>query len=610
MCGIIGYVGHQQALPILIEGLKKLEYRGYDSSGVGIICLDEPKIMIRKCEGKICNLQELLKTHGLPESTIGISHTRWATHGVPSRVNAHPHSDCSGKILVVHNGIIENYQELKSVLVKKGHKFLSQTDTEVIAHLIEEHSEKDFLTAVQKTIRQLRGAFALGVIHSDHPETLIAARIGSPLIIGLGKNENFIASDVPAILDRTAKVIYLKDGELALLRKNLVQVYTFAGKSVRPKIDQVSFTVGSVHKEGFAHFMLKEIHEQPNVLTQMFSSRIKGFQIHLEGLQLTDAELKGFDQMMIVACGTAYHAGLVGKYIIEKLAGISVAVDVSSEFRYRSPIITPKTLILAISQSGETADTLAAVKEAKAKGAKIISICNVLGSSLARESDGVLYTHAGPEIGVASTKAYTAQLAMLYLLALKLSRVRKKISRKTSQELIKDLKEIPSLYQRILKHTQSISRIGHDNAHFGCFLFLGRNLNFPSALEGALKLKEISYIPAEGYAAGEMKHGPIALIDEYRAVVCIAVQSDTYEKMISNIEEIRSRRGKIIAIATEGDDSIKERVHEVIYIPSTNPLLTPLLVALPLQLIAYSIATKRGCDVDQPRNLAKSVTVE
>ena len=603
MCGIFAYTGKDEAGPILLEGLTSLEYRGYDSAGIYL-----PDSGGIKAKGAVTELRGKIPAKFTGKS--GIAHLRWATHGEPTEENAHPHKDCTSDVWVVHNGIIENYQELKSVLVKKGHKFLSQTDTEVIAHLIEEHSEKDFLTAVQKTIRQLRGAFALGVIHSDHPETLIAARIGSPLIIGLGKNENFIASDVPAILDRTAKVIYLKDGELALLRKNLVQVYTFAGKSVRPKIDQVSFTVGSVHKEGFAHFMLKEIHEQPNVLTQMFSSRIKGFQIHLEGLQLTDAELKGFDQMMIVACGTAYHAGLVGKYIIEKLAGISVAVDVSSEFRYRSPIITPKTLILAISQSGETADTLAAVKEAKAKGAKIISICNVLGSSLARESDGVLYTHAGPEIGVASTKAYTAQLAMLYLLALKLSRVRKKISRKTSQELIKDLKEIPSLYQRILKHTQSISRIGHDNAHFGCFLFLGRNLNFPSALEGALKLKEISYIPAEGYAAGEMKHGPIALIDEYRAVVCIAVQSDTYEKMISNIEEIRSRRGKIIAIATEGDDSIKERVHEVIYIPSTNPLLTPLLVALPLQLIAYSIATKRGCDVDQPRNLAKSVTVE
>ncbi len=610
MCGIIGYVGHKQAVPILIEGLKKLEYRGYDSSGVGVISLGQAKIDVRKMEGKIHNLQELIKTHSLPDATIGISHTRWATHGVPNRVNSHPHGDSQGKILVVHNGIIENYQELRSYLENKGVKFLSQTDTEVVPHLIAAFYQGDFLAAVLKAIQQLKGAFALGIIHRDHPDTLIAARVGSPLIIGIGKDENFIASDVPAILDKTKKVIYLKDNQLAVISRKAVKVYAFTGKAVPAKVDTVSFTVGSVHKDGYPHFMLKEIHEQPKVLNHMFSNRMKGNNIHLEGLNLKEADIKKIKQIMVVGCGTAYHAGMVGKYIIERLARLPVLTDVSSEFRYRDPIIDKSTLILAISQSGETADTLAAVKEAKAMGAKVISICNVMGSSLARESHGILYTHAGPEMGVASTKAYTAQLAMLYLLAIKLAAMRKVFSRGHLQKIIKDLKHIPALYQQILHHTHTISKIGHDNAHFGCFLFLGRNINYPSALEGALKLKEISYIPAEGYAAGEMKHGPIALIDEYRAVVCIAPQSETYEKMVSNMQEIKSRKGNIIAIATEGDAEIKNHSHHVIYIPKTNPILTPLLVALPLQLIAYAISTKRGCDVDQPRNLAKSVTVE
>ncbi len=610
MCGIIGYVGGKDAVPILIDGLKKLEYRGYDSSGVGVISSGNGQLVVRKSEGKIHNLQELIKSHALPSATIGISHTRWATHGVPNRVNAHPHADASGKILVVHNGIIENYQELRSDLEKKGVRFLSQTDTEVIPHLIAEFYQGDFLKAVLRAIQQLKGAFAVGILHADHPDTLIAARVGSPLIIGIGKGENFIASDVPAILDRTSRVIYLKDGQLAVINDRQIKVCTFTGKEVKVKTDKVSFSVGSVHKEGFAHFMLKEIHEQPGVLSRMLASRVKGGRVALEGLEIKDNDLKKIEQIMVVACGTAYHAGMVGKYVIERLARLSVLIDVSSEFRYRDPIITKKTLILAISQSGETADTLAAVKEAKALGAKVVSIVNAVGSSLARESDGVLYTHAGPEIGVASTKAYTAQLCMLYLFALKLASVRKTISPKSIQTIMKNLKQIPNLFQHILRHTHAVTKIGHENAHFGCFLFLGRNVNFPSALEGALKLKEISYVPAEGYAAGEMKHGPIALIDEYRAVVCIAPQSDTYEKMISNMQEIKARKGKIIAIATEGDAAIQRHAHHVLYVPAADPLLTPLLVALPLQLLAYSIATKRGCDVDQPRNLAKSVTVE
>ncbi len=610
MCGIIGYVGSKEATPILLEGLKKLEYRGYDSSGVGVCSLKDGKLAIRKAQGKIRQLEEVIKSHPVPHSNVGISHTRWATHGVPSHRNSHPHCDGKQSISVVHNGIIENYQELKNELKKKGVEFLSETDTEVIAHLVAEYFFGDLVKAVQKTISRLRGAFAIGVISSSNPDMLIAARVGSPLIIGVGKGENFIASDVPAILDKTKRVIYLKDGQMAALTKNDIKIWTFDGKPVTPKIDSVTFTVGSAQKEGYAHFMLKEIHEQPIVLEHMLMLRIKKNQLNMEGLNISDAALKAVQKIVIVACGTAYHAGLVGRYLIELLARVPVEVETSSEFRYRSPIIDKKTLIIAVSQSGETADTLAAVREAKNRGAKIISICNVIGSSLARESDGVLYTHAGPEIGVASTKAYTAQLMMFYLLALKLGLARKQLAPQNAAALIKELKRIPKLYNEILKDKAAINQIAKVNSHFGCFLYLGRNINFPSALEGALKLKEISYIPAEGYAAGEMKHGPIALIDEYRAVVCIAPESDVYEKMVSNIQEIRSRKGKVIVIATAGDKDIKNHANHVIYVPKTDKLLTPLLVVLPLQFIAYYIAVNRGCDVDQPRNLAKSVTVE
>ncbi|OGX54405.1 MAG: glutamine--fructose-6-phosphate aminotransferase [Omnitrophica WOR_2 bacterium RIFOXYA12_FULL_38_10] len=610
MCGIIGYIGSKQAIPVLLDGLKKLEYRGYDSSGVGIVCSSTHKLDLRKMHGKIHNLEKLIKDKPVGQSSVGISHTRWATHGAPNKVNAHPHFDCSKKILVVHNGIIENYEDLKKTLIQKGHKFVSETDTEVISHLIEQNYNGDIFEAVKKGIRHLRGAFALGVICSDDPEKLVAARVGSPLIVGIGNGENFIASDVPAIIDKTKKIIYLKDGEIATITRQEVLVHTFAGKQVKPKVNIVKFDVDAVKKQGYAHFMLKEIHEQPEVLAKIIKERIHGNRISLDGLKLTEKQLKAFKNIYIVACGTAYHAGLVGKYVIEKLASIPVSVDAASEFRYRDPIIDNKTLIIAISQSGETADTLAAVREARSKGAKIISICNVVGSSLSRDSDGILYTHAGPEIGVASTKAYIAQIAMLYLLALKLSSHTDKISERARLEIIKELKTIPSLYKDILKTKGLISKIAKKNSHFGCFLFLGRNINYPSALEGALKLKEISYIPAEGYAAGEMKHGPIALIDEYRAVVCIAVQSPTYEKMISNIQEIRARKGKIIAIATQGDQTIKKHSNHVVYVPRTLDLLTPLLVALPLQLFAYYVSVGLGCDVDQPRNLAKSVTVE
>ncbi|MBF0511733.1 MAG: glutamine--fructose-6-phosphate transaminase (isomerizing) [Candidatus Omnitrophica bacterium] len=609
MCGIVGYVGNKDALPILLESLKKLEYRGYDSSGVGFLDHDS-RLIVRKSKGKISNLESLLRQDSLPFAHTGISHTRWATHGFPSDINAHPHTDSKNHIAVVHNGIIENFQELKAELKKKGCKFLSATDSEVIPHLIASFYKGDFLSAVRRALAKIKGTFALGVISHHHPGVLIAARVGSPLIIGVGDSENFIASDVPAILDFTRRVIYLQDGQIGVLTKDKVDLFTFEGKNVKTQVDTVAFNVTAARKDGYPHFMLKEIHEQPDVLEQMLSLRLKKGKLVLDGLALSDEILKRMHKVTIVACGTAYHAGLVGKYIIESLSRLPVEVDTSSEFRYRNPIIDKNTLVLAVSQSGETADTLAALREAHSRGAKVIAICNVVGSSLVREADGVLYTYAGQEIGVASTKAYTAQLMMFYLLALKLAQARKTIDVKESREFVRQLMRVPSLQRNILKDMHHIQKIAEANSHFGCFLFLGRHVNYPSALEGALKLKEISYIPAEGYAAGEMKHGPIALIDEYRAVVCINPQSHVYEKMSSNMQEIRARKGNIIAIATSLDAQIRSNADFVIEVPQITDLLSPLLVVLPLQMLAYFIAVKRGCDVDQPRNLAKSVTVE
>jgi glucosamine--fructose-6-phosphate aminotransferase (isomerizing) len=609
MCGIVGYVGGKDALPILLESLKKLEYRGYDSSGVGFLDHDG-RLIVHKAKGKIRNLEDVLAGQPVPFAHAGICHTRWATHGFPSDVNAHPHTDSKHTFAVVHNGIVENYQELKAFLRKRGCKFVSETDSEVIPQLIAHFYKGDLAAAVRQTIARIRGTFALGIISRHDPDTIIAARVGSPLIIGIGEGENFIASDVPAILDLTRKVIYLKDGHMAVITKQGVSVSTFEGKKVRPQIDTVSFNVTAARKDGYPYFMLKEIHEQPDVLEQMLKLRLKNKKLKLEGMDISDNLFKQMHKVTIVACGTAYHAGLVGKYIIESLAAIPVEVETSSEFRYRNPIIDKHTLVVAISQSGETADTLAAVREARGKGARLISICNVVGSSLARESDGILYTYAGQEIGVASTKAYTAQLMMVILLALKLGQARKKLSSKQSAEIIRHLVRIPALYREVLKDLNHVQKIAEANSHFGCFLFLGRHVNYPSALEGALKLKEISYIPAEGYAAGEMKHGPIALIDEYRAVVCINPESHVHEKMFSNIQEVRARRANVIAIVTRGDQRIKSNADYVIETPKTLELLSPLLMALPLQMLAYFIAVRRGCDVDQPRNLAKSVTVE
>lgn len=611
MCGIVGYIGEKDALPLLLEGLKQLEYRGYDSAGVCVVI--DGKTRIAKCSGKINDLIFSIKhRNDLKGSSIGIGHSRWATHGAPTNTNAHPHTDCLGNFAVVHNGIIENFNEIKKALIKEGHNFKSETDTEVIAHLIEKYYRGDFEKAVLKAVKNLKGSFALGIICRNQTHKLIGVRKESPLIVGLGRSENFIASDVPAILNHTKKVLYIEDGEIAVLTKDSVRILDANGKEKKKKIDTIKWTVASAQKSGFAHFMLKEISEQPRVLRQIISSRIKGggLDIVLDGVALADSDLKNISNIIILACGTAYHAGLVGRYLLEKFCNIPVMVDVSSEFRYRESIVNKETLAIAISQSGETADTLAAVKEIKKKGARVVSICNVVGSSLTRISDGVLYTYAGPEISVASTKAYTAQLAMLYLVSLYIAEKKGLLKKEFKRYLLKEFRRIPGLLEEILEDKYFIQQLSGKHHNFGSFLYLGRNLNFPTALEGALKLKEISYIPAEGYAAGEMKHGPIALIDEYRAVVCVAPASSVYDKMVSNIQEICARKGKVILIATKGNIGIKRFTKEVIYIPNIDELFSPIIAVLPLQLLAYYIAVARGCDVDQPRNLAKSVTVE
>ena len=588
-----------------------MEYRGYDSSGISVINSDNSKISTQKSPGKIAILEGLLKKKPL-SGTVGIAHSRWATHGAPNHINAHPHADCKKEITIVHNGIIENYESLKTGLIKEGHHFLSQTDTEAIVHLIEKFYKNgaSLEEAVRKSLRLLAGSFAIGVISAREPDKLIGARLGSPLIIGVGKDENFLASDVPAVLGSTKEVVFLEENEMAVLSKDGVRISNLDGKEVSRKPVHISWDIAQAQKQGYKHFMLKEINEQPRIAEDLLKLRIKDKRVIFDEQKIPEAKLKAVKNIFIVACGTAYHAGMVGKYIIESICSIPVSVDVSSEFRYRNLLLNKDTLVIAVSQSGETADTLAGIKEAKKYGVQVLSICNVLGSSLTRESDGVIYTHAGPEMGVASTKAYTAQLMAFYFLAFYLAELKGVMPREKIAQALSELKKIPYQQKDILKGQAAIAILARRHSHLGSFLYLGRNVNFPSALEGALKLKEISYIPAEGYAAGEMKHGPIALIDEYRAVVCICPQSHVYEKMVSNLQEIRARRGKIIAIASAGDKKIKEQVKEIIYIPLCSEIFSPLLVVLPLQLIAYHIAVKRGCDVDQPRNLAKSVTVE
>jgi len=611
MCGIIGYIGERSAQPILLNGLKHLEYRGYDSSGMVVYLENKKALSVRKLSGKVKDLEALLNKKPL-FGFKGVAHSRWATHGEPNQINAHPHLDCKGRIALVHNGIIENYKELKEKLIKEGHRFLSQTDTEVIVHLIESYYKDNVSLeeAVQKAVKQLQGSFAIGVISQSEPNKIVGARFQSPLIVGIGEKENFLASDIPAILDYTKKVIFLEENEIVVLEKDKVKIMDFSGKEIKRQPQKIEWTKEEAEKQGFKHFMLKEIYEQPKIVESLLNTRIKEGSIFFEELKIDKEDFLKIKNINIVACGTAYHAGLVGKYILESLCEIPVNVDVSSEFRYRRALLDKDTLVIAISQSGETADTLASVRQAKLKGAKILSICNVLGSTLTRESEGVIYTQAGPEISVASTKAYTAQLVILYLFALYLAGILGKLNNDQIKTYLEKLKEVPLKQNKILSNGHLIKEIARSHAHFGSFLYLGRNINYPSALEGALKLKEISYIPAEGYPAGEMKHGPIALIDEYRAVVCIVPESETYEKMFSNIQEIKSRKGKIIAVATEGDQKIKELTKEVIYIPKIEEIFSPLLVVLPLQLLAYYIAVKRKCEIDQPRNLAKSVTVE
>ncbi|MBI1870401.1 MAG: glutamine--fructose-6-phosphate transaminase (isomerizing) [Chlamydiae bacterium] len=613
MCGIIGYIGHKNAVPILLDGLARLEYRGYDSSGLSVMN-GRGNLRILKKVGPLANLVKLIEPLHL-DSSIGLGHTRWATHGRPLDHNAHPHGDCIGSIAVIHNGIIENFQELKEALQKKGHRFSSDTDTEMIAHEIEETLAKDKVTleeAVRKTLQKLKGTYALGVMHQAYPDLLIAARKGSPLVIGLGKDENFIASDVSPLLTETRKVIYLQDEQMAVLKRNECKVKNLLGRTVRSKIDHVSWNLDQAEKGGFEKFMLKEIHEQPGILKNVWMGRIdlKKGSVRFESEILTSLQIKVIRRVIIIACGTAYYAGLCGKYILEHYTNIPVEVDLGSEFRYRPIKVSRGTLVIAVSQSGETADTLASIRKAKELGCRVLSIVNVVGSTLTRESHSVIYTQAGPEIGVASTKAYLTQLAAFYLLSVYLGRAKHQMPDDVAETLLSELVKIPDKIQWVLDHQESIKACAKKYYRAKSSFYLGRGFNYPTALEGALKNKEISYSHAEAYAAGEMKHGPIALIDKTFPVVCICTRGSVYEKMISNVKEIQARRGKLIIIANSKDRVLEELADDRIEVPETLEELSPLVNVIPLQLLAYYLALYRGCDIDRPRNLAKSVTVE
>lgn len=603
MCGIIGYIGKRNAVPVLLYGLQRLEYRGYDSAGIAVIEKTDKKIIVEKQVGKIKDLQEHLWNKKI-EGHIGLGHTRWATHGEPTIENAHPHTSQKGTISIVHNGIIENYLELKKELLDKGYRFKSETDTEVIAHLFEDIYTGDLLDTAFEVAKKLKGAYAIGVISTYEPDRIVGIKKGSPLIIGLGKDENFIASDIPAVLEYTKDFIALDDGEIALVKRDSVEIFTTDGKKVEKNPFHVTWDVSVAEKAGYKHFMQKEIHEQPrtigDTITGFSSSKTKN---------MVDT-VKNADRLYIIACGTSYHAALVGKFWIEKFAKIPVEVDYASEYRYRDRIIGKNTVVLGISQSGETADTRFALLDAKKEGAKTISLVNVVGSSLSRETDHVLYTYCGPEIGVAATKTFTAQLVSLLLFALELGMKKGTISFRDYEYIHNQLLQIPSKVENILSKDDQIKEIAYRYMSASDFLFLGRNINYPIALEGALKLKEISYIHAEGYPAGEMKHGPIALIDEKMPVVCVAPKDRFYEKIFSNIQEVKARKGKVLSVATEGDSQIKQISDEVIYIPQTIDPLYPILTVIPLQMLSYHIATLLGKDVDQPRNLAKTVTVE
>jgi glutamine---fructose-6-phosphate transaminase (isomerizing) len=608
MCGIVGYVGPKQATDVLLAGLASLEYRGYDSAGLAI--MDGDGLEVRRRVGKLVNLRDAV-TESPMEGTTGIGHTRWATHGRPTEENAHPHTDCTGAIAVVHNGIIENFVELRNELTAAGHTFRSETDTETIAHLIESHYDGDLTDAVRRAIAHLEGSYALAAVHADNPETVVAARKDSPLIIGVGSGENIVASDVPAVLAHTREVMVLEDGDVATVTRDGVVVIDGAGLERTPEMMHIDWDLAAAEKGGYEDFMLKEIHEQPAAVAATLRGRMSpdGL-IQLSELQMTEEAIRRVSRVFIIACGTSYHAGLIGKRLIESWVRLPVEVDVSSEFRYSEPILGDDVMVVAITQSGETADTLAGVREAREAGAKVMAISNVVGSRVTREADGVIYTHAGPEIGVAATKTFTSQIAALYVLALHLAQVRGTLPPARVAAIWDELVRLPEAIEEVLANEDQVEECARDYNGAASSLFLGRGLGVPVAMEGALKLKEISYIHAEAYAAGEMKHGPIALITSEMPVVVVATAGRTYDKVVSNVEEVRARGGRIIAVASEGDEEICRQAECVLRVPLTSEDLMPIPAVVPLQLLAYHIAKMRGCNVDQPRNLAKSVTVE
>ncbi|MBO2533662.1 MAG: glutamine--fructose-6-phosphate transaminase (isomerizing) [Thermoactinomycetaceae bacterium] len=608
MCGIVGYIGPKQAQGILVEGLRKLEYRGYDSAGLAVY--NGETLGVCKAEGRLSELERRLSRQSLP-GQLGIGHTRWATHGKPSDENAHPHMDMAQRFAVVHNGIIENYLELKEELLAKGCSFRSETDTEVVAHLLADQWDGDLVSTVRKAVRRMRGAYALAIISEFEPDKLVAVRLASPLIVGVGDGENFIASDIPAILEHTRDFYVLEDGEMAVITRDDVRLMKTDGEPVERETLRVDWDIVTAEKGGYDHFMLKEIHEQPRAIRDTLTGRVKGGQADLSReIALSPEELREIERIHFVACGTAYHAGLVGKYVIEELVRIPVEVDVASEYRYRNPILTPRTLVVVVSQSGETADTLAALREAKKAGSRVLAITNVVGSTVAREADDVFITQAGPEIAVASTKAYTSQLIAIYLLGLYLARIRGTRSEAELAEVVEHLEGLPELAERTLQLEGAVRLLAAEIAKKEDLFYIGRGLDYAVALEGSLKLKEITYIHSEAYTAGELKHGTLALIEEGVPVIALATQTALYDKMVSNIEEVKARGARVLGIALEGDEELHKLADEVLTIPRTLSLLTPVLTVIPLQLLAYHACVARGYDVDKPRNLAKSVTVE
>jgi glucosamine--fructose-6-phosphate aminotransferase (isomerizing) len=608
MCGIVGYVGNKQAAPVLINGLSKLEYRGYDSAGVAII--ENNILQVTKCKGRLANLEAKLEEAPI-KGVVGIGHTRWATHGEPSDLNSHPHSNTKETISVVHNGIIENYLHLREWLTSKGYKFESETDTEVIPHLVDYYYDGNLEAAVMKAVSKMEGSYAIGVVSTYEPGKLVAVRKDSPLIVGVGAGEYFIASDIPAILNYTRDVYLLDDKEFVVMTSEGVKLLTEEGDEIKKDVFHVTWDADAAEKGGYEHFMLKEIHEQPKAIRDTMTSRIAlGKEITLDKIAITKEQIENIDKIYIVACGTAYHAGVVGKYVIEKLTRIPVEVDIASEFRYRDPIINEKTLMIVISQSGETADTLAALREAKKNKARVIAVTNVVGSSVSREADDVLYTWAGPEIAVASTKAYVTQLIAMYIIALFFAQNKKTVSEETIEKIKEDMLSLPEKVEQVLTNKEVIQKFASKTYMHRDMFFLGRGLDYAVAMEGSLKLKEISYIHSEAYAAGELKHGPIALIEKGTIVIALATQEELFEKMVSNIKEVKTRGANVLAFAFEGNDTIEKTVDSALYLPRTNQIVAPVLSVVPLQLLSYYMAIQKGCDVDKPRNLAKSVTVE